>query len=95
MCFINLLVLYLQLFSFCSELSSRTIHYFPIIVARDGGNLTARCNLLIEVYRFFDTVSVVLRGNPDDFNVAVFNQLLSDILGYFVEVAAIHDNGNG
>ena len=83
------------MFSFCSELSSRTIHYFPIIVARDGGNLTAQCNLLIEVYRFYDTVSVTIRGNPDDFNVAVFSQLLSDILGYLVEVAAIHSYVNG
>ena len=69
MCSVNHINTLLIIVFICSELSSRTIHYFPIIVARDGGTLTTQCNLLIEVYQFFDTVSVTIRGNPNDFNV--------------------------
>ena len=75
-----------------SELSARTVHYFPIIQARDGGNLTTQCNPLIEVYRLYDTVTIVLTGSVDDFNAEVFAQLLSEILNYEIEVASIIDH---
>lgn len=55
------------------------------------------CSVLIEVYRFYDTVSVVLAGSPSDFNARLFSQLLSDMLGVEVEVAAVgsDDDGDG
>lgn len=72
-------------------------NYSLSIIAHDGGNLTAVCSVLIEVYRFYDTVSVVLAGSPSDFNARLFSQLLSDMLGVEVEVAAVgsDDDGDG
>ena len=55
------------------------------------------CSVLIEVYRFYDTVSAVLAGSPSDFNARLFSQLLSDMLGVEVEVATVgsDDDGDG
>ena len=74
---------------FYSALSTRTIHYYPIVIARDGGNRTVQCNLFIEVYRFYDTVSVQLLGDSAGFNPHVFVQLLSDLLGYNIQVTLV------
>lgn len=73
------------------------LNYSLSIIARDGGNLTAVCSVLIEVYRFYDTVSAVLAGSPSNFNARLFSQLLSDMLGVEVEVATVgsDDDGDG
>ena len=68
-----------------------------MVVATDGGGLTTRCDniILIEVYRFIDTATVTLEGDIEDFNSELFMQLLSDILGYTVEVAQVNSIEDG
>ena len=46
------------------------------------------------MYRFYDTVSVTFSGSIDDFNANLFAQLISDLLGVTVEVAAIIASGD-
>lgn len=68
-----------------------------MVIAVDGGGLTATCAnvVLIEVYRLVDTVTVTLEGNAEDFNIELFMQLLSGVLGYTVEVAQVIPMDNG
>jgi hypothetical protein len=70
-------------------LSSSIIHYPFQVVASDSGNLTALCGLLVEVYRFYDTVTITLMGNISNFNPTVFSQLLGNLLDYEIHVANI------
>ena len=79
------------------DLSPRESTYDPVVVAVDGGGLVARCDniVLIEVYRFIDTVTITLEGNIEDFNTELFMQLLSDVLGYSIELAQVNQLENG
>ena len=59
----------------------------------DGGNLTTRCNLMIELYVFYETVSVTLMETVDNFNSKYFTEIISEILGYAITVVNIIDDG--
>ena len=76
-------------------LSSRTPNYWPIIIARDGGNppLSAECTLIIEVYEFRDTLTIPMTGNIDDFNAEAFARVLGNLLGYKIVVADVISTG--
>ena len=65
----------------------------------DGGGRTTECQLLIAVYEYKDTVSVILTGNAASFNSEVFARLvedvLSDILGYNVDIQVANVTAGG
>lgn len=82
-----------------SVLPSRTLYYYPIIVATDGGGLTTDCQLLIAVYEFKDTVTITMQGNAASFNSDVFARLLedilSDVLGYDIDIQVANITADG